>query len=88
MSNARNVHFERNRALGAINSKAFGAANGNDTSLRILLGAGLIYAGLGFPGGSEAIAGIKNILKFKKKQSAEYAAIAGGVALLGSSVVG
>lgn len=83
MSSARNVHFERARALGSLNARPFGALGGNMSQRQaLLLGAALVYGGLGFPGLSEAGKSIQNILKYQKRAAAENIAIAGGVVLM------
>lgn len=83
MSSARNVHFERARAFGSLNARPLGAFGGNMPQRQaLLLGAVLIYGGLGFPGLSEAGKSIQNILKYQKRATAENIAIAGGVILM------
>ena len=82
MSSARNVHFERSRALGSLNARPLGAIGGMGAGQSIVLGLGLIYAGIGFPGLSEAAKATKNVLKYKKRATVENLAVAGGAILI------
>lgn len=82
MSSARNVHFERSRALGSLNARAFGATPSMSTGQRFLAGSALIYAGLGFPGITQLSKGLKNIAKYRKRESLENLAVGAGVYLV------
>ena len=88
MSSARNVHFERARALGSMNAGALGFVPSITNTQKIMLGAGLVYAGLGFPGMKTIGKSLKNIAKYHKRDTAQNLAVAGGVVLAGSGVLG
>jgi len=88
MSSARNVHFERSRALGSLNARPLGAMGGMGAGQSILLGLGLIYAGIGFPGLSEAAKATKNVLKYKKRETVETLSILGGALYVMSGLAG
>ncbi len=72
--------------MQGVRFRPLGEVSNNNTTLKLVAGFALMYAGLGFPGGKEFIMSAKDILKFQKKQSAEYLAIGAGGALILSSV--
>tara|TARA_B100000035_G_scaffold185608_1_gene158341 strand:- start:6169 stop:6438 length:270 start_codon:yes stop_codon:yes gene_type:complete len=82
MSSARNVHFERSRALGSLNASALGATTSMTAGQRFLAGSALIYAGLGFPGYKKLGKGLKNIAQYRKRESLENFAVGAGVYLV------
>lgn len=115
MSSARNVHFERSRALGSMNATSVHAAPMNgliDTGValitlpisiaatvakpivefgsqpKVLLGTGLLYAGLGFPGARDVGRKLKSIAKYEKRETAENIAVGAGAFIVLSSAAG
>ena len=93
MSSARNVHFERSRALGSMGNNGLGFIDLPFINIRsprqqkLLLGATLVYAGLGFPGAKSAGLAVKNIAKFHKRDAAQNAAVGVGVILIVQGVL-
>lgn len=88
MSSARNVHFERARALGSMNAGAFGFVPSITNTQKIMFGAGLVYAGLGFPGMKTIGKSLKNIAKYHKRDTAENLLVAGGGMIIMSGLAG
>ena len=116
MSSARNVHFERSRALGSMNATPAHAAPMNgfiiDTGValitlpisiaaaiakpifefgsqpKVLLGTGLLYAGLGFPGAKDVGRKLKSIAKYEKRETAENIAVGAGAFIVLSTAAG
>jgi hypothetical protein len=121
MSSARNVHFERSRALGSMNGLyatklgwtsldttaslintgvalvslpiSIAAAIAKpifefSTQPKVLLGGGLVYAGLGFPGAADVGKKLKSIAKYEKRETAENIAVGAGTFIVLSSAAG
>lgn len=119
MSSARNVHFERSRALGSMNANPAHVAPMNgvigttidigvaiitvpisiaaaiakpifefSTQPKVLLGTGLLYAGLGFPGAEDVGRKLKSIAKYEKRETAENIAVGAGTFIVLSSAAG
>lgn len=89
MSSARNVHFERSRALGSLNAGSLGSGASNLSNWqKVAIGSVIIYGGLGFPGSKTIARELKNIAKYKKRQTIENGAILGGSFLVLTGVLG
>lgn len=89
MSSARNVHFERSRALGSLNAAPLGSVtSGLSNFQKVAIGSLAIYGGLGFPGSKAVGRELRNIAKYKKRETIENGAILGGSLLVLAGVFG
>ena len=88
MSSARNVQFERARALGSMGNNGLGFIDLPIINIRsprqqkLLLGATLVYAGLGFPGAENVVKELKKTLKFRKVATAKGATTVAGLYII------